>query len=257
VTYRTVSRNNVTATNATEGGQQGVNGQTLLEGTTHTLRAETITANGGNHIVDAMFAFDERARFGITTPQPSAFNGDVFEFPELYPESVSASLPESETRRKLTESELIQTWNNTDNNASVTINIGNQSKTVDNPPRNSSGQVRETISVSNSDAARNTSAEITLSRFQDSTDTTIPNDGDGAQEVTFHSLNGNPSAINRSGIGEVTVRTSFGSQQLGSTLIRESGQKAGGDLLTRSIFADVFIKDDNIVPVEKLRFIPE
>jgi hypothetical protein len=262
VTYRDVDSNNRTGNNLTEGGFAGVNGSTLQAGTTHTLRVETRIERGGRHIVDAMFAYDQRSRFGITTPAPSAFNGDVYEFPELYPIRGGVTFPIAETRRELTELELIESWNNTDNDALVTLIIGSggntaaKSKVVRNPVINANGQVRETFTVSNSDASTKVRAQIVLSRFQDSTDTTIPNDGDGAQEVSFHSLNGNPQAINRSDIGEVEVRTSFGSGTLTGTTLRESGQLSGADLLTHSIFSNVVPENDNIVPVERLTFIP-
>jgi hypothetical protein len=75
--------------------------------------------------------------------------------------------------------------------------------------------------------------------------------------MSFHIVDGNPAAVTRSDIGEATTRAFFKSGVLTNNTLRESGQLAGADLLTHSIFADIAPEDDNIIPVEQLRFIPE
>ncbi|UXF49892.1 hypothetical protein 7841G3A1_21 [Haloquadratum phage sp.] len=256
--YREVSRNGASAQNLVEGfsGTLTVNNSKLEAGTTHTLRAKNTGVVAGNHIIDAMFAYDDR--FNIQTPAPSAFNGDTYEFPELFPKEASVSFAEVSSRRKLTELELFQDWNDTSNNTSVTLNLGSQSKTINNPTRNTSGRIRETLSVSSSNASRTGSIDITLSRFNDtSTRSTIPRLGDGGQRMSFHIVDGNPDAVTRSNIGEATTRAFFESGFLTGNTLRESGQKAGGDLLTHSIFADVDPDNDNIIGSEQIKFIPK
>jgi hypothetical protein len=242
-----------------------VNGQILQKGTEHSLDIVLDSINGGTLIIDALYAFDDRAEFDITRPNsgkttdtpPGSFDGETYIEPELFPANASVSLPEFSTRRELTELEVFQTWNDTNTNASVTLNLGTESNTVDNPTRNAQSNIRETISVSPSNAARSGNIDFNLSRDNDAGDDTFPKFGDERQEVSFHILNGNPSAVNRSDIGEATTRTIFRSGTLTGNTLRESGQKAGADLLTHSIFADIDPEDDNIIPSEQLRFIPE
>jgi len=245
-----------TSQNRPSGVVNGVNDFALEAGTTHTLTAETVAIVDGNHIVDVLFAFDNRSQFNITTPAKSAFNGDTYDFPELFPDGVSVSFAEVNTRREITELELVQTWNDTSNNTSVTLNLGSQSKTVSNPIIQPNGRIRETLSVNQSNAARSASVDINLSRFIDTSSTSqVPRLGSAAQRMSFHILDANPDAITRSSIGEATTRAIFRSGSLTSTL-RESGQKAGADLLTHSIFADVDPDNDNIIASEQVKFIP-
>jgi hypothetical protein len=266
VEYRSVERNTGSQSfpNNLEGFSGGIVNRELQAGTTHTLRAECIEANAGNHIIDALFAYDDRGRFNVTTPNSSsssnpdpAFNGDTYKYPELYPESSSVFVSEVETLRKLTEIRLTQNWNDTSNDAFVQLSIGSNSKNVFNPATNSNDRVIETHTVPSSDAARSASVAFELSRFNDTSNDDYPTEGDAAQEVSFHVLSGNPSAINRSDIGEVTVRTSFEKGVLAGETLREGGQLATGDLLTHSIFTDVEPENNTILPVEKLTFIPK
>jgi len=256
--YREVFRDSVSGQNLVEGfsGTLTVNNSKLEAGTTHTLRAKNTGVVAGNHIIDAMFAYDDR--FNIQTPASSAFNGNTYDFPELFPKEASVSFAEVSSRRKLTELELFQDWNDTSNNTSVTLNLGSQSKTINNPTRNTSGRIRETLSVSSSNASRTGSIDITLSRFNDtSTSSTIPRLGDGGQRMSFHIVDGNPNAVTRSNIGEATTRAFFESGFLTGNTLKEAGQKAGGDLLTHSIFADVDPDNDNIIGSEQIKFIPK
>jgi len=84
-----------------------------------------------------------------------------------------------------------------------------------------------------------------------------PTLGDAAQRMSFHIVDGNPDSVTRSNIGEATVRTLFQSGTLTGNTLRESGQKAGGDLLTHSIFADVIPGNDNIIASEQIQFVPK
>jgi hypothetical protein len=255
---RTVSRSGVTGNNLVEGSNASINSSKLEAGTTHTFSARTTDSRGGDHIVDMIFAFDERSQFNITSPSASAFNGNTYDGPELFPDSIPVSFANFDSRRILTETELFQSWNNTDNNAAVTLNLGSQSKTVNNPTRNQNGNIRETLTVSQSNASRTGSIDITLSRFNNTnTSGTTPRLGDGAQRVNFHTVNGNPDAVIRSNIGEATVRSGFDSGSLQGNTLRESGQKAGGDLLTHSIFADVEPGNNVIIGSERIQFIPK
>jgi len=248
--------NNQNAQNVVSGSKSGVNNERLEAGTQHTLRVETDRQDAGSFIVDALYAFDERSQFNITKPFSNAFNGQTYTVPELFPANASVSFADVNARRKLTELELFQSWNDTSNNASVTLNLGSQSKTVNNPNRNTSGNIRETITVAQSNADRTGNIDINLSRFNDAaTSDEFPADGDGGQRVDFHNLDGNPDAVTRSNIGEATTRAFFESGTLQNTL-RESGQKAGGDLLTHSIFADVDPDNDNIIGSEQIQFVP-
>jgi hypothetical protein len=258
--YRTVTHNNVTEQNLATGGFSGVNDSLLEAGSTHTLNVSKTGGFSGDYIADTMFAFDES--FNISPPTNSAFNGITYDFPELFPTDVAVSFDQfNRARRPITELEVFQSWNNTDNNAAVTLNLGSQSNTVTNPVRNNNGNIRETLSVSQSNAARSGSIDITLSRFNNTnTSNTVPRLGDAAQAVSFHLLDGNPDAISRSDIGEATTRTIFRSGVLsGNSTLRESGQIHGptADLLTHSVFADIEPGNDTIIPVETIRFIPE
>ncbi|UXF50385.1 hypothetical protein 7865G3D9_21 [Haloquadratum phage sp.] len=245
------------AQNVVSGTKSGVNNNRLEAGTTHTLRVECARADAGEFIVDALYAFDDRSQFNITRPFSNAFNGQTYDVPELFPANASVSFADVNARRKLSELELFQSWNDTGNNASVTLNLGSQSKTVNNPTRNTSGNIRETITIAPSNAARTGNIDINLSRFNDAaTSDEFPADGDGGQRVSFHNVDGNPDAVTRSNIGEATTRAFFESGTLQNTL-RESGQKAGGDLLTHSIFADVDPDNDNIIGSEQIKFIPK
>jgi len=255
---RTVSRFGVTGNNLIEGANASINSSKLEAGTTHTFSARTTDARGGDHIVDMVYAFDERSQFNITSPSASAFNGNTYDNPQLFPDSIPVSFANFDSRRILTEVEVLQSWNNTDNNAAVTLNLGSQSKTVNNPNRNTNGNIRETLTVSQSNASRSGSIDITLSRFNNTnTSKTTPRLGDGAQRVSFHTVNGNPDAVTRSNIGEATVRSGFDSGGLQGNTLRESGQKAGGDLLTHSIFADVEPGNDVLIASERIQFIPK
>jgi hypothetical protein len=255
VQYETSTFGGTTAQNIREGGSLDVNDFKLEAGTRHTLRAETTAVSGGTHIVDALFAFDDR--FNITLPTSNDFDGDSYVAPELFPDNISVSFTDFNSRRLLTEAELLQTWNDTSNNTSVTINLGSQSTTINNPSRNANGEITETLSVSPSNASRSGSIDITLSRFDDTTVNTLPKAGNVAQRMSFHVVSGNPDAVTRSNIGEATTRAFFESGDLTGNTLRESGQLAGADLLTHSIFADIDPEDDNIIPSEQLRFIPE
>ncbi|UXF50520.1 hypothetical protein 7778G3F11_41 [Haloquadratum phage sp.] len=255
--YNTASFSGTSAQNVTLGSRASVNSDRLAAGTTHTLRIGYGSAFSGEVIVDALYAFDDRSQFNITRPFSNAFNGQTYDVPELFPANASVSFADVNARRKLTELELFQSWNDTTNNASVTLNLGSQSKTVNNPNRNTSGNIRETITVAPSNAARTGNIDINLSRFNDAaTSDEFPADGDGGQRVSFHNVDGNPDAVTRSNIGEATTRAFFESGTLQNTL-RESGQKAGGDLLTHSIFADVDPDNDNIIGSEQIKFIPK
>jgi hypothetical protein len=256
--YRTVFRNDVSTSNNPEGGFFGVNSTKLESGTTHTLRAECTGANSGNHIVDVMFAYDDRSQFNITEPAASAFNGTTYDFPELFPEQASVDFTEINSRRNVSELELFQDWNDTSNNASVTINLGSQSKTVNNPTLNANGKIRETLSVGPSQVSRTGSIDITLSRFNDTTSSSdVPADGDGGQRVSFHNVDGDPTAITQSDIGEVTSRAFFRSGILTTNVLRESGLKNGQDLLTHSIFGEVDPTLDNVIASEQIKLIPK
>jgi hypothetical protein len=258
--YRSVARNNVNATNSVEGfsGTITLNNTKLKAGTTHTIRAEALLAKGGNHIIDVMYVFDGRNDFAIQPPASSAFNGDTYDFPELFPKEASVSFPEVNSRRNLTELELVQTWNDTSNNTSVSLNLGSQSNTVNNPTLNPNGRIRETLTVSPSNASRAGSIDITLSRFNNtSTSSTVPREGDGGQRMSFHIVDGNPDAVTRSNIGEATTRAFFQSGFLTGSILKEAGQKAGADLLTHSIFADVDPDNDNIIASEQIQFVPK
>jgi len=145
--YRSVFRNDVSTSNNPEGGFFGVNSTKLESGTTHTLRAECTGANAGDHIVEVMFGYDDRSQFNINEPAASAFNGTTYAFPELFTEQASVDFTEINSRRNFSELELFQDWHDTSNNASVTINLGSQSKTVNNPTLNANGKIRETLSV--------------------------------------------------------------------------------------------------------------
>jgi len=169
---------------------------------------------------------------------------------------VSVSFANVNSRRNLTELELFQTWNDTSNDSSVTLNLGSQSKTVNNPTRNANGNIRETLTVSQSNASRTGSIDISLSRF-DTANGETPREGDGAQRMSFHIVDGNPDAVTRSNIGEATTRAFFQSGFLTGSILKEAGQKAGGDLLTHSIFADVIPSNDNIIASEQIKFIPK
>ncbi len=245
------------AQNIVQGGFFGVNNIALSAGTTHTLRAETTAVSGGDHIVDVMFAFDERSKFNITIPNSDSFNGATYGAPELFPDNIPVSIDEFNSRRNLTEVELVQTWNDTSNNAAVTLNLGSQSQTVNNPSLNTNGRIRETLTVSQANASRTGNIDLTLSRFNDAANDDVPRLGDGAQRMSFHIVDGNPDAVTRSNIGEATTRAFFDSGTLTGDILREAGQKAAADLLTHSIFADVDPETDNIIAAEQIQFIPE
>ncbi|UXF49978.1 hypothetical protein 7841G3A7_26 [Haloquadratum phage sp.] len=247
----------LTRQNAVRGEDPGINNSKLEAGTTHTLRAETVNAQSGDYLVDVLFAFDDRNAFNMTNPGPSRFNGDTYTAPELFPDAVSASFADFDSRRNLTEVELFQSWNDTTNSSAVTLNLGSQLKTVNNPTRNVNGNIRETLTVSQSNAAQTGSIDITLSRFNDAGNDKVPLNGDASQKVNFHTVDGNPDAVNRSNIGEATIRSLFASGLLQGNTLRESGQKAGSDLLTHSIFADVEPNDDIIIGSERIQFIPK
>ncbi|UXF50294.1 hypothetical protein 7865G3D7_23 [Haloquadratum phage sp.] len=255
--YGTASFSGTSAENVTLGSQASINNDRLAAGSTHTLKISYGSAFDGSVIIDALYAFDERSQFNITRPFSNAFNGQTYDVPELFPANASVSFADVNARRKLTELELFQDWNDTSNNASVTLNLGSQSKTVNNPSRNTNGRIRETITVAPSNAARTGNIDINLSRFNKAEiSDSFPADGDGGQRVNFHNVDGNPDAVTRSNIGEATTRAFFKSGTLQNTL-KEAGQKAGADLLTHSIFADVDPDNDNIIGSEQIKFIPK
>jgi len=253
IQYRQVTFNSsTTKNNSAQGTFAGVNNATLQGGTTHTLRAETTSFVTGDYVIDMMFAFDDRFNINVDA---GSFNGDTYANPELFPDSVPVSFTDVNTRRSLTELEVFQSWNNTNNSTAVTLNLGSQSKTVNNPTRNVNGDIRETITVSPSNSSRTGGIDIILSRFNSANGET-PRDGDKPQRMSFHNLDGNPDAVTRSNIGEATTRVFFESGTLQNTL-KEAGQKAGADLLTHSIFADVDPDNDNIIGSEQIKFIPK
>ncbi|UXF49848.1 hypothetical protein 7841G1D8_19 [Haloquadratum phage sp.] len=251
--YKTESFNQLSAQNKLSGESAQVNGNILEAGTTHRLKAETNAYTSGDFIVDVMFAFDDR--FDVTVTGKS-FNGAAYNKPQLFADNVSASFADVSARRKLNELELFQSWNDTSSDAAVTLNIGSQSQTVNNPTRNANGNIREVFTVSQSNASRTGSIDITLSRF-DTANGETPTLGDAAQRMSFHIVDGNPDSVTRSNIGEATVRTLFQSGTLTGNTLRESGQKAAADLLTHSIFADVDPDNDNIIGSEQIQFVPK
>jgi hypothetical protein len=260
ITYRRTNASGVTTQNAVRGTDPSVNNSRLEAGTQHTLSLVTTRGSPGDYIVDALFAFDNRARFNISNPSSQSFTGSTYEQPELFADDEQVSFPAFDrTRRLITELELFQSWNDTTGNAAVTFNLGGSNVTVNNPTRNSNGNIREVVATNSTvlSPARVGSIDISLSRFNDTTDDSFPLKGDASQEVTFHNLDGNPDAITRSDIGEATVRTVFRSGTLSGNTLRESGQLAGADLLTHSVFADIDPGNDTIIPVERIRFIPE
>jgi len=95
---------------------------------------------------------------------------------------VSVSFANVNSRRNLTELELFQTWNDTTNNAAVTLNLGSQSKTVNNPTRNANGNIRETLTINQSNASRTGGIDITLSRFNTANGES-PREGDGGESL--------------------------------------------------------------------------
>jgi len=237
-----------------------VNKRRLSVGTTHTFREEVTSYTSGSRIADIMFAYDERDKFNITAPiseSNGGFNGTNYDYPELYPDDIPVSIEGFNARRNLTEVELVQTWNDTSNNAAVTLNLGSESKTVNNPNLNTNGRIRETLTVSQANASRTGNINLTLSRFNDTTNNDLPRLGDGAQRMSLHIVDGNPDAVTRSNIGEATTRAFFQSGQLTGDILREAGQKAAADLLTHSIFADVDPANDNIIAAEQIKFIPK
>ena len=235
-------------------GTGRVNNSTLRAGSTHDLIAEVSDYTSGTFDVDVLYAFDER--FDIGTPAQSAFNGDTFDEPQLYPKTVQVDLAPIETQRKLSFIEIFQTWNDTSNDASVTLSIGNQSKTVNNPTL-TVGTVTESLSVSSANEARNAEVDVTLSRFNDASNNDIPRLGDGAQELNFHVLDGDPEAVNRDNIGVARTRAIFDKGALSGNTLRESGQRASADLLTHSIFADIEPGNDVLIASERIQFIPK
>jgi hypothetical protein len=240
-----------------------VNSSALPKGSTHTFRVEILSGTSlqqnpsGNQTVDLLYATDVRSEFNITSTEPSGgYNGQNYKFPELFPDVITVEFPQERTRRKITELELFQTWDDTSEDAEVQLNIGNRTKTVFNPTRNASGNIRETLTLQPStQPSRTVSADIELSRY-DTGNGSFPLKGDDMQRMSFHILDANPDAVTRSDIGEATVRTLFKSGTVSGTL-RESGQKSGPDLLTHSIFADVDPGDDNIIAAEQIKFIPK
>jgi hypothetical protein len=255
--YLTETFGGVSQQNNTSGQVTAVNSTSLDGGTRHTLRAETTAVSGGDYIVDALYAFDRRSKFNIDTPTSNSFNGNSYTEPQLFPDNQVVNLADFNTRRLLTELDLVQSWNNVDNNAAVRLRIGSQDSGFTlNLSLNANGQIERSFAVNQSDAARNGNIDIRLSRFS-SGNNTIPVEGDRGQVVDFHTVDGNPSAINQSNIGEARTRGFFDSGVLTGNTIREGGQLAGSDLLTHSVFADIAPEDDNIIPSEELRFIPE
>jgi hypothetical protein len=271
--YTAESRTNETEENNVEGfagnDAPGLNNTTLQEGSQHFFKVRMGSPPSGKYVVDAVFAYDIRDEFGITAPasgssgNPSFSTGtDTYNEPELFPLSVGPedypiSFPVEKSLRPLTEAELTQEWNDTNVGASVRITIGNAELKVDNPNL-SNGRINETLAIPSSAADTTASVDINLSRSNDLSDDTIPATGDLAQEITFHELSGNPEAITRSDIGEITLQTTFSSGELSGTTFRESGQVAPpAALITRSIFADISPGNDTIIPTERVKFIPE
>jgi len=202
-----------------------------------------------------MFAFDKR--FDISAPGQNAFTGQTFEHPELYPKSTTVSFNDVKSRQNLRGIEATQDWNDTSNNAAVTLNLGSQSKTVNNPALNANGDVKESLTVSELNTSSTGSVDITLSRFNDVANTTVPLKGDAIQAINSSDIDGIANAITRSDIGEATTRAFFKAGVLQGNTLRESGQKAGGDLLTHSIFATVEPGQDIIIGSERIQFIPK
>jgi len=252
--YRSVTRNGVTSQNDAEGGFVGVNTTKLEAGTTHQLLLRTTAANSGDHIVDVLFAFDNRFNIGV---DGSSFNGSTYAKPQLFADQLNVSFADVKARRNLNELELFQAWNDTSNSAAVTLNLGSQSKTVNNPTRNANGNIRETLTVSAANASRTGSIDITLSRIDNTTSGNTPRNGNERQEVSFHVVDGISNGVSRSNIGEATSRTVFDSGLLQGNTLRESGQTEGADLLTHSIFADVEPGNNVIIGSERIQFIPK
>jgi hypothetical protein len=241
----------------------GVNQTRLESGTVHSLKVKIANpVISGRYIVDALYAYDIRDEFNISTPaSASAANPSFsqstnsYQEPELFPEEVSFTLPEVSTLRDITELEVTQDRNDVVG-SSVTLRIGSTSKTFQ-PSSVFVNTINETLSVSSSQADNVAQCDVTLSRGNDLSDDSFPATGDLAQVVKNHRLEANVQAINRSDIGQVTLRTSFGSGALSGFPLKESGQRSGSDLLTHSIFSTVNPGSDNIVPAERLTFIPK
>ncbi|UXF50744.1 hypothetical protein 7908G4G3_16 [Haloquadratum phage sp.] len=253
--YRTTTLNNVSFENRARGFLTGVNANRLEAGTTHQITVTVDNAASGSFDVDVMYAFDDR--FGISTPGKPAFTGATFEHPELYPDSITVSFNDVNAGQIINGVETVQDWNDTSNNAAITLNLGSQSKTVNNPVLNVNGNIKETLTVSKINSSETGNVDVTLSRFNDPANDNVPLKGDAIQAINSSTLTGILNPVTRSDIGEATTRAFFKAGVLQGNTLRESGQKAGSSLLTHSIFADVDPENDIIIGSERIQFIPK
>lgn len=214
--------------NNTTGGFGSVNDTILEAGSSHTYRIEADTVNSGSFVVDCMFAYDDR--FTINT-SPTFDSGTAsFNGPELYPEVEQVTFDTENTRRDVTAGRLTQQWNDTSNNQY--LELSNDNGNTWNRVNNS-----DTANVTFANANTNITARIGLSRWTAESLTT-PTNGDSGQSVGFHVLDADIDTITTNGIGAANVGAVFSPDEI-TTTIRECGEQAAtGDLLTRSVFAD-------------------
>jgi hypothetical protein len=242
----------VTSENQQIGRGFGANDLRLEAGEDHTLRFEATDVSQGRVVADLLFAHD--SRFNITDVLTFDSNTATYDGPEFYPELETFDLTNAETRRDVTEAQWTQGWNNTDNNAFIEIGIGGTTKRVDNPSLGGGTQIQESLTVSDSNAARELSTTVGVGRYTADSLTT-PSVGDSRQVVSQHTISGNPSSVTQDDIGAVNIQAIVESDEATGNEFAEAGLDQNSTLFTRSLLPK-FTKESNqlVISGEKIRF---
>lgn len=211
-----------------------------LEPGTHTLRVEvTDDSSGGPYLTDVVAPLDERFTYD--------FDNDVHEpqgyldGPELFPDQHVQEFAEASTRRDVTAAGVTQSWNDT--SAGQFIQASNDGGATWLPDDGTEDNT-ESISVTFASPETGVQTRVGMNRYGGPRDAT-PRFGFEGQAIDSHELFADVDAITPDGRGQADARAIVAPGTIAGETLREAGQlTASDDLLTRSIFADIIVGND-------------
>lgn len=221
--------------------QVDFNNDPIPAGEEHSYRVEITQSTSGNFEVDALFAVDRRGTFGIDALD-GTFDSNTASWnaPEIYPDGYEITFNPISMRRDITEAELFQTWDDTDNNQYIELSNDGGSNWVreDNT---------DTVNATFGTASRELLTRVNLSRHVINP-TITPTAGDDTQEITEYELFANPDAITNADTGAVDIQIIIPQGSIVGTTLREGGQlNSSNELLTRVTFAEFEVQNQMVI----------
>jgi len=189
------------------------------------------------HVGDARFSYT----YDDTLGEFNELSG-----PELFPAVDSVSLAAVSTRRDATQAIVELDINETDNGQFIEIS----------PDGNTFTRSNNTDSATDTfNATREIFVNLGLDGTTPAIRTSSPSERYEAQTVNVHNLFANPDAVTSEDIGETTTRAVISPNTITGETLRESGLFNGNTLLTRAVFAEFDVLDDQrVASAETTRF---